>query len=80
MTSSCFQNLQEETMNSFPLALGAIILFGMGDSKYTGGHKIFDDQNVGSHKMTTDSVFILFNFTITILVCFGERCIGDWRS
>ena len=25
-----------------------------------GGHKIFDDQNVGSHKMTTDSVFILF--------------------
>ena len=31
-----------------------------------GGHKIFDDQNVGSHKMTTDSVFILFknNFSL----------------
>ena len=41
--------------------------------KYTGGHKflerkkgghqIFDDQNVGSHKMTTDSVFILLKKT-----------------
>ena len=42
-----------------------------------GGHKIFDDQNVGSHKMTKDSVFILFrktNFN-TILTC--VRCIGD---
>ena len=28
-----------------------------------GGHKIFDDQNLGSHKMTTDSVFILFKKT-----------------
>ena len=36
-----------------------------------GGHKIVDDQNVGSHKMTTDSVFILFkkiDFN-TILAC-----------
>ena len=38
-----------------------------------GGHKIFDDQNVGSHKMTTDSVFILFKKTDfnTILACLG---------
>ena len=27
--------------------------------KMGGGHKIFDDQNVGSHKMTTDSELIL---------------------
>ena len=25
-----------------------------------GGHKNFDDQNIGSHKMTIDSVFVLF--------------------
>ena len=36
---------------------------------------MFDDQNVGSHKMTTDSVFILlkkidFN---TILACLGGK-------
>ena len=56
---------------------GAGIFFGRGwVPKYTGGHKflvfgkknrvgykIFDDQNVGSHKMTTDSVFILFKKT-----------------
>ena len=44
-----------------------------------GGHEIFDDPNVGSHKMTTDSVSILFkkaDFN-TILVCLGVRCIGD---
>ena len=37
------------------------------------GHKIFDDKNVGSHKMTTDSVFILFKKTDfnTILACLG---------
>ena len=29
-----------------------------------GGYKIFDDQHVGSHKMTTDSVFILFKKTV----------------
>ena len=63
-----------------------------GGPKYTGGHKIlerkigghkiFDDQNVGSHKMTTDSVFILFkkiDFN-TILACGGIRCIGDRGS
>ena len=48
-----------------------------------GGHKflerkvgvIFDDQNVGSHKMTTDSVFILFKKTNskTILACLGGK-------
>ena len=55
--------------------LGAGIFFGRGVPNYMerkiGDHKIFDDQNVGSHKMTTDSVFILFkktNFN-TILVC-----------
>ena len=41
-----------------------------------GGHKIFDDQNVGSYKMQpTDSVFILFekiNFN-TILACLGGK-------
>ena len=47
---------------------GPGIFFGRGVPKYTGGlkflerkiggpHKIFDDQNVGSHKMTTDSVW-----------------------
>ena len=40
-----------------------------------GGHKIFDDQNLGSHKMTTDSVFILFKKTDfnTILPCLGDK-------
>ena len=47
--------------NKNPLG-GAIIFFGMGGPKYTGGinfwkekegHKIFEDQNVGIHKMTT---------------------------
>ena len=40
-----------------------------------GGHKSFDDQNVGSHKMTTDSVFILFKQTDfnTILACLGGK-------
>ena len=27
-----------------------------------GGHEVFDNQNVGSHKMTTDSVFIPNDF------------------
>ena len=58
----------------------------MGGPKYTGGvinfwkqqwggHKIVDDQNVGSHKMTTDSVFILFKKTDfnTILACLGGK-------
>ena len=43
-----------------------------------GGHKIFDDQNVGpvgGHKMTTDSVFILFKKTDfnAILACLGSK-------
>ena len=52
---------------------GAIIFFGRGIpnilgchkflERKIGGGKIFDDQNVGSHKMTTDSVFILFKKT-----------------
>ena len=36
----------------------------MGSHKFLerkiGGHKIFDVQNVRSHKMATDNVFILF--------------------
>ena len=38
-----------------------------------GSYKIFDDQYVGSHKMTTDCVFILFKKTDfnTILACLG---------
>ena len=40
---------------------------------------MFDDQNVGSRKMTTDDVFILFKKTDsnTILACLGVTCIGD---
>ena len=71
---------------NFIVWLGAGIFFGRG-SQYTGvinywkkktkqgGHKIFDDQNVGSHKMTTDSVFILFKKTDfgTILACLGGK-------
>ena len=53
--------------------LGGYHFLLKGGPKYTrgskclerkiGGHKIFDDQNVGSHKMTTESVFILFQKT-----------------
>ena len=47
------------------------------------GSQIFDDQNVDSHKMTTDRMFTLFKETdfITILPCLGIRCIagGDRR-
>ena len=37
----------------------------------TGGYKIFNDQNVGSHKLTIESVFILFKKTAfsTISAC-----------
>ena len=37
--------------------------------------RFFDDQNVGSHKMTTDSVFILFKKTDfdTVLACLGGK-------
>ena len=45
-----------------------------------GGHKIFDDQNVVSHKMTTDSVFTLFIKTDfdTILACLGGKVYQWW--
>ena len=66
------------------LLKGAIIFFGrgvpniLGVHKFLeklGGHKIVNDQNVGSHKMTTDSVFILFKKTDfnTILACLGGK-------
>ena len=58
-----------------PKILGVINFW---KEKYEG-HKICDDQNVGSHKMTTDSVYILFkkiDFD-TILACLGVRCMGD---
>ena len=47
--------------------------------KIGGGHKIFDDQNLESHKMTTDIVFILFKKTDfnTILACLEVMSIGD---
>ena len=50
-----------------------VIIFG---KKNRGGHKFFDDKKVGSHKMTTDSVFKLFKKTDfnTILACLGVRC------
>ena len=42
---------------------------------------IFDDQNVESHKMTTDNVLILFkkscfNKILACLSCLGVKCIG----
>ena len=39
------------------------------------GRKVFDDQKLGSHKMTTDSVFILFKVTDfnTILASLGGK-------
>ena len=45
-----------------------------------GVHKFFDDQNKGSHKMTTDSVFILFKKTDfnTILACLGGKVYRWW--
>ena len=45
-----------------------------------GGHKMFDNQNVVSHKMTTDSVFILFKKTDfkTILACLGGKVYRWW--
>ena len=45
-----------------------------------GGHKICNDQNVGSHKMTTDSMFILFkkaDFN-AILACLGGKVYRLW--
>ena len=65
-----------------------LVFSSEGDSLYAGGrgvinfwkengeggvHKIIDDQNVGTHKMTADSVFILFKQTDfdTISACLG---------
>ena len=75
--------------------LGAGIFFGRGVpnimggggghkflERMIGGHKIFDDQNVGSHKMTTDSVFILFkdiDFN-TIFARLGGKVYRWWRG
>ena len=72
---------------------GAGIFFERGCPKYTrvinfgknnrGVITFFDDQNVGSYKMTTESVFLFCskktNFN-TILVCLGVRCFGDGGS
>ena len=48
--------------------------------KKSGGHKIFYDHNVRSHKMMTDSVFILFKKTDfnTILACLGGKVYQWW--
>ena len=43
-----------------------------------GGHKIVDDQNVGSHRMTTDSACVYFvqkDWFQT--ACLEGRCIDD---
>ena len=55
-----------------PKYTGGVVNFG---KKNRGDHKIFDDQNVGSHKMTADSVFILFKKTDfnTALACLGGK-------
>ena len=52
---------------------GAVIFFSM-DLYILRGHRI---SHVGNHKMTTDSVFILFKKTdfYIILACLGVRCI-----
>ena len=42
-----------------------------------GGYRIFKDQNLGSHKMTTDSVLILFKKN-TILACLGGKVYQWW--
>ena len=46
------------------------------------GHEIFDDQNVGSHNMTIDSVLCLFHSKKTdfdtIVLCLRVRCVGRW--
>ena len=54
------EGITDTTYNELvPNILGVINFW---KEKYSG-HKIVDDQNVGSHKMTTDSVFILFKKT-----------------
>ena len=44
-----------------------------------GGHKIFDDQNVGSRKMTIDIV-CLFSLKQLIMPVWGIRCISGGGS
>ena len=68
-----------------PLSIRGLAFSLEGGPKYTGGHKFlerkiggvinFDDQNVGSHKMTTENAFILFKKTDfnTILTCLGGK-------
>ena len=48
--------------------------------KKKGGHTIFDNQNVGSHKTTIDSVFILLKKTdfVTILACLEGKVYWWW--
>ena len=54
-------------------------IYGGGGHKFLereiGGHITCDDQTVGSYKMTTDSVFILFKKTDfnTILAFLGGK-------
>ena len=44
-----------------------------------GGHKIFDDQNVGSHKMTTETLFCSKKTDYnTILACLGGKVYRLW--
>ena len=40
-------------------------------------HEIFDDQNVGNHKMTTDNVFILFKKT-DLNIILGGKVFHSW--
>ena len=59
--------------------VGGVNFFG---KKLGGRHTSFGDQNVGSPKMTTDIVFILFKKTDfnTILAVQGVKCIGGGRG
>ena len=52
-------------------SLGGWHFLQKGVPNILGLYNNFDEQNVGSHKMTTDSVFILFKKTDfnTILAC-----------
>ena len=52
-----------------------------GGQKFLEGHRIFDYQNVGSHRMTTESVFIFFKKTDfnTNLACLGVMVYRWWE-
>ena len=56
--------------------LGVVINFW---NEKIGGHTIFDEQNVGNHKTTTDSLFLFkktdFN---TVLACLGGKVYRWW--